>query len=308
MGKRYNLIRKWSRILNGKSVLHVNQGIGKIYSKEHIKGYYNDLSEKARWQDFDNSGIPLVLRDDGSRLYFPIAISQYGLGVYDIYLMTGNRAYLKKFINIANWLLKKQDHKGGWDTIETLGCKYSAMAQGEGSSVLVRAYQETKEVSLLIGAQKAIDLMITSINDGGTAEYQNNKVYFQEYADHNLWTVLNGWIFSIFGLYDITKISSENKYKDLLYKTLSTLKEDINYYDCSYWSYYDRSKHLSSPFYHNLHIAQLRVLYDLFGIELFLETANKWQGYNLSSIKKYRAIITKIYQKIKEPGEIIVIK
>lgn len=34
-------------MLLGKSVEHVHQGEGKVYSKDEIKGYYNDLTKKV---------------------------------------------------------------------------------------------------------------------------------------------------------------------------------------------------------------------------------------------------------------------
>ena len=40
-------IQRWTKMLVGRSVEHVNQGIGKVYSKNEIKGYYNDLTGKV---------------------------------------------------------------------------------------------------------------------------------------------------------------------------------------------------------------------------------------------------------------------
>ena len=35
-------IQRWTKMLLGKSVEHVHQGEGKVYSKGEIKGYYNE--------------------------------------------------------------------------------------------------------------------------------------------------------------------------------------------------------------------------------------------------------------------------
>ena len=37
-------------MVTGKSVLHVNQDIGKCFSTEEVKGYYNNLTEKVTMQ------------------------------------------------------------------------------------------------------------------------------------------------------------------------------------------------------------------------------------------------------------------
>ena len=36
----YN-IKKWHKMLTGKSVLHVNQDLGKYFEAKELKGYYN---------------------------------------------------------------------------------------------------------------------------------------------------------------------------------------------------------------------------------------------------------------------------
>lgn len=54
----YN-IKKWTRMCLGKSILHVDQGEGKIYSIEEIKGYYNDLTEKVtKLQEIGKNNLP----------------------------------------------------------------------------------------------------------------------------------------------------------------------------------------------------------------------------------------------------------
>jgi len=305
--KRMKLIKKWVRMLRGKSDLHIKQDIGRIYSKDKIKGYYNDLTKKVNWHgEFGKNGVPLNIKSNGDKVYFSITISQYALGNYDLYLLTNERKYYKQFKKSVDWLVNNQDVQGGWDISKVLGSKYSAMAQGEGTSVLLRAFKETKNKKYLNAAIKANELMLKSVDDGGTARYGKGKLYFEECIKEEPLLILNGWIFAIFGLFDILKIIKNEKYMDALHNTLKTLEEDIKKYDSGYWSYYDRCGHLTSPFYHRLHIAQLEVLYDLFGIEIFNTMSKKWQTYLNNYFNKSRAIVKKVWQKIKEPGDIII--
>ena len=37
---------KWYKMIIGKSIQHVPQGEGKVYSKTYLRGYYNDLTNK----------------------------------------------------------------------------------------------------------------------------------------------------------------------------------------------------------------------------------------------------------------------
>jgi len=303
LNKRIYMFKKWIRILKGKSDLHVNQSEGKIYSKNEIKGYYNNLTEKVNWyQGYDKIGIPLVVNYNGDKIYFSITISQYALGNYDLYLMTNKKIYYKQFTNSVEWLIDNQDIQGGWNVLNPMECKYSAMAQGEGISVLTRAFIESKDSKYLDAAIKASGLMLKSIENDGTARYINDKLYFEEVAKLEPSLVLNGWIFAIFGLFDIVKLTKDKKRRSMLKITLKTLENELDNYDCGYWSYYDQCGHLASPFYHRLHIAQLNVLYDLFNIKKFKMMSKRWESYSLNKFKKGKAIILKVCQKIKEPG------
>lgn len=296
------MLKKWIRILRGKSDLHVNQDEGKLYSKDKIKGYYNNLTEKINWrQGYDEKGIPLVINYDGNKVYFPTTISQYALGSYDLFLMKKKQFFYDQFINSVNWLMKNQDSQGGWNVNNLLTCKYSAMTQGEGVSVITRAFLESSDVKYLEASVKASELMLKSINNGGTARYITNKLYLEEIAKTEPSLILNGWIFAIFGLFDIAKLTKDKKYINMLNITLKTLENELDNYDCGYWSYYDQCGHLASPFYHRLHIAQLNVLYDLFDIKKFKSISNKWKLYITNKFNRNRAIIVKILQKIKEP-------
>lgn len=305
------IFSKYLRALIGRSDLHVNQGIGKIYSKEEIKGYYNDLTSKVNWcGEIDERGLPVNIKDSGEKIYFPTTIIQYGLGNYDLYLLTRKEVYLKQFWKAVEWVVKEQDDMGGWDVFNRLGSKkfykYSAMTQGEGASLLIRAFKETCDRSFLNSAKKAIDLMLLPVESGGTSRYIGKKIFLEEAIMSEPTLILNGWIFSIFGLYDISKLISE--YKDKLFQTVNTLREELYKYDCGYWSYYDQRGNISSPFYHKLHIALLEVLYEIFDIEEYKIMKKRWESYLSSKLKKIRVFIVKAYQKIKDPGDVIIVK
>lgn len=96
----------------------------------------------------------------------------------------------------------------------------SAMCQSEGVSVLLRAYMESNDKKYYLNAKKAIDFML---KDGDTTLYENENIIFQEYVSSYNLSVLNGWIFSIFGHYDFTLINKEQKYKNILNQSIETM-------------------------------------------------------------------------------------
>ena len=64
--------------------------------------------------------------------------------------------------------------------------------------------------------------------------------------------------------------------------SIKTLKDNLYIFDCGFWSKYDRDKRISSPFYHNLHIAQMEAL------GLVFDEIEFKQYYTL--FKKYKKI------------------
>ena len=259
---RYN-IKKWVNMIRGKSVYHVNQDEGKIYSITDIKGYYNNLTEKVTRFALEGSGVPKTLIENVGEIYFPTAIFQYGLGAYDLFLLNKDKDMLDKALSCADWAVENQDEKGGWDTFGYLnnGAPFSSMTQGEGASLLLRIYKEVNEEKYLRAAEKAIRFMLLPIEEGGTAKYDGEDVFFYEYTNKPL--ILNGWIFSIWGLLDAYKALQLDDLKAVLDKTLNSLVEKLADYDLGYWSKYNQKEKIASPFYHKLHIAQLRVMYEL---------------------------------------------
>lgn len=296
----YN-IKKWYKMLNGTSIRHVNQDVGKIYSKEEVSGYYNDLTEKVlKGENLQGLGIPKLKLANGEEVIFPIAVFQYGLGAYDLYLIEKKEIYLDKFKLTAEWALANQEENGAWNNFFFSSPKfpYSAMAQGEGASLLIRAYKQSGKIEYLEASKKAIDFMLMPIEDGGTTIYKDNEIFLQEFT--NKPTVLNGWIFAVFGLFDYVKVCGDLGKKELLDRTINTIVVNLRNFDNGYWSMYDIDKMITSPFYHDLHIAQLKVLYDLFGIEDFKKYYTKWTYYKTKRLYKTKAFMVKAYQKLTE--------
>lgn len=294
-------VKKWSKMIFGKSILHVDQGIGKSYKKNKISGYYNDLTEKIIRSNLKEGELPLTELPNGDKVLFSIAIFQYGLGAYDLYLQTRDEKYLTIFKNCVNWTVNNQDNNGGWKSFQYDYPKqpYSSMAQGEAISLLSRAYIEFNNEMYLSKIKQAMKLLIKPVCEGGVADYCDGKVYLKEFVNEPV--VLNGWIFSIWGVYDyLILFPKDKKIKEFYKKTLDTLIFDLPKYDLKYWSKYDMNKKVASPFYHKLHIHQLEVLYDLTGDSIFKTYSQKFNNYNNKKIYKMKAFIKKTKQKIFE--------
>lgn len=295
-------IRKWIDMLRGDSVHHVNQDKGHIYSVSEIKGYYNNLTEKVSRFGRKDDAVPKSFVDTGEEIYFSIEIFQYGLGAYDLYLLSEKKdaSYLAKVKSCAEWAVENQQEDGAWVTFayENPEYPYSAMAQGEAVSLLLRAYIETKNEKYITTANKALEFMLLPFEKGGPTKYEGDDLYLYECPRDPL--ILNGWIFALWGLMDYCKMFPEAECKPVLDKTLATLEKKLPEFDLPYWSMYEAGKRICSPFYHKLHIAQLNVMSELTGEKIYKDYADKWQRYHDNWFYRKGAFVKKASQKIFE--------
>lgn len=296
-------IKRWYLMLSGKSVFHVNQDIGKHFDKNHIRGYYNNMIEKVTKapEYVDSDSMPSLKIENGIDFLFPVGIFQYAFGLLDLYYETNDKRYINKFKDCADWAIAHQLKFGAWDNFSYYypNNPYGAMAQGEGASLLVRAYILFNNIKYLDAAKKAIDFMLIDKNHGGCTSYERNQVVLLEYPHRK--AVMNGWIFAWWGLYDYVLVThEESNYRELMNKSCKSLMETLPQFKNSYWSIYDLEGRIASPFYHNLHIAQMQAMYILTGETIFKNYAETWIKQQKSFFCKSLAFIKKSYQKIKE--------
>lgn len=204
------------------------------------------------------------------------------------------------FARASQYLLETQDSKGGWPVSVTRKLAngdlilrpgwYSAMAQGQAISTLTRMYIWSKEVKYLQAASKALDLFYRNSNEGGVRAYFMNKwVWYEEYPTVPSSFVLNGFIYSLFGLYDLMEtcdIEECQGAKDLFNDGLHSLKAMIPLYDTGSGTLYDlRHVSLLGPpnlarwDYHTTHIDQLLFLSTFVDDIYFQTTAKRWISY-----------------------------
>lgn len=310
------LLKRWAGIATGKNRVAVRQDVGKYYKLDEIAGYYNDLTGKVDSNTLlDDNGIPINEIAGGKKVYFPISIFQYALGLWDLSIGDGkNKEYQAHFLKLCDWIYEHQRSDGSWDCFSPIGYKtqtVSAMGQGEAVSVLIRAYQLTDEEKWLESAGKAAGFMFVPVNEGGVLRRDGENVYLEEYPGGNgeKLSVLNGWIFSVFGLYDYLIIKKDDeKVMKLFESTVKTMVSCLNKYDNGYWSCYDQTGRIASPAYHQLHIALLKVMSEITSEDIFLEYFNRWSKYSDSSLCRIRAVLKKVVQKLGDNPEGIIIR
>jgi hypothetical protein len=291
-------IKRWIDMLTGNSIAHVHQGIGKCYSKIDVLGYYNDLTLKVLRGDGEL--LPVERVEDGRSLLVATEIFQYGLAAYDLFLEEKEQKYFEMFEACVGWACKNQEQSGAWNNFYYVypDNPYSSMTQGEGVSLLIRAYVVSGNCEYLDRARNALSFMFLDKNNGGTAFYHNDDIILLEYT--HLPPVLNGWIFSIFGVLDYVKVTHDIEFEKSMKKSISSMKNMMPLFDNGYWSKYDNYKTIASPFYHDLHIALLEVMADLFDDPFFYKYSSIFEQYKKNKFNVVRAFTVKAFQKLKE--------
>ena len=262
LSQKVAMLRRWGRILGGGTTVAIEQGRGRASEPGQLLGYWNDLTGKVSADTLlDSEGVPLSVIAGGELRYFPIAIFQYALGCNDLYLINGQERHLGALRTCADWAIANQRVDGSWDAfgpIDSTEYTVSSMAQGEGASLLLRASRLLDNASYAECAKGAIDFMLRPLLEGVTAFYEDQGLFLEEYPQTPRRSVMNGWIFSLFGLYDMSLV--DPSYKEVFELSAQTLVNHLSDYDARYWSYYDIEHRIASPTYHKLHIASFRSL------------------------------------------------
>ncbi len=287
-----------------------------------LSEYYMPFFEKADYQGaYDPSGVPqLDYHGDIGLQYNPIAIAQYGLGNYNLYRRTADPVRRMKFLLSADWLCSHLEpnpqgifvwnHHFNWEYRDTLRAPwYSALAQGQGISVLVRAHKESLQRGsqydsrYMDAAQRALAAFFHSVDAGGVVfTDESGDLWFEEYIVTPPTHILNGFIWAAWGIYDYFLATEHPAARQLFSSAVRTLLHNLDRYDLGFWSLYEQSgtrlPMVASNFYHRLHIVQLRVMHRLTGEEKFVEVADRWERYTHSRLNRARALMYKAAFKL----------
>ncbi|KAF6732603.1 D-glucuronyl C5-epimerase [Oryzias melastigma] len=209
-------------------------------------------------------------------------------------------SHMAAFFAASDWLLRNQDERGGWPIMVTRklgeGFRplepgwYSAMAQGQAMSTLVRAYLLTKNQAYLKAALKAVGpYKVPSAQHGVKAVFMNKYDWYEEYPTSPGSFVLNGFIYSLIGLYDLAETAGEKLGREagqLFSRGMESLKAMLPLFDTGSGSIYDlrhfmlgTAPNLARWDYHTTHINQLQLLASIDNAAIFKDVIKRWKGY-----------------------------
>ncbi|XP_039258995.2 D-glucuronyl C5-epimerase-like [Styela clava] len=221
--------------------------------------------------------------------------------------------HMTHFLGASYWLLENQDHSsGGWPIMVERKFDgftdlppgwHSAMAQGHGLSTMVRAFKYTRNSSFLSALRKALKpYTVLSAEGGVKAVFMNKYVWYEEYPTTPGSFVLNGFIYSLLGLYDYKMLlfkeksrgSALNKEDEISFELvtklynegMTSLKNMLPLYDGGSRTFYDlRHFQLKSQpniarwDYHTTHMSQLALLSTIDDDPIFKRFYEYWHNY-----------------------------
>ncbi|XP_012552772.1 D-glucuronyl C5-epimerase [Bombyx mandarina] len=208
--------------------------------------------------------------------------------------------HMAQFYAAASWLVRAQRGRGGWPVparrrvaagvADLAPGWYSAMSQGHAISVLARAYSRSGDVTYLQAARRALYVLDVPSHAGGVkALWMDKFVWYEEYPTKPPLFVLNGFIYTLLGLYDLHVIEGENSMslaKKMFDDGMTSLKTLLPLFDTGSGSFYDLrhftlgvSPNIARWDYHATHVNQLYLLAGLDDDPILLNTAKRWEGY-----------------------------
>lgn len=273
-------------------------------------GYHIDMRVKARRSDWPGAW-PWA---PGEQSW--IAVAQLGLGAHERWIAGEGEEWLATACGVGDMLCDNQvaggTREGGWEhgfdlphTYELRAPWVSAMAQGEGASLLVRLHAATGDERYAHAARRALRLLGLPAEEGGTSSLLHGRPFPQEYPTSPPSFVLNGGMFAMWGLYDVALALDDARARRAFDDAVETLALNLHRWDNGWWSLYDLYPHRfanpASFAYHELHIAQLEAMHRIAPRDQLAGTAERFIRYERSHVRRTRAFATKAAFRLLVP-------
>ena len=331
MGKVSNRLNYYKRIFNAYifkknssnlSFWHTPLKVNKLTDadRQTLRAYPQNFEDKiGQIHTTDDCGVIMLdYRGNLGLQYNPNAIAQLALGYYDKFI--SGKGCSKEFLTQAAYFLNHGrlvkdgvllwEYKFPFEMRNQLTSPWrSALAQGQGISVCLRAYKLSNDDRYLDAAIKAFKSFSYLANEHpeGVLDDSDGYTWLEEYIVSPPNHVLNGFIWALYGVRDYAVVMNDKYAWSLWDDCVKTLSENLCNYDLGFWTTYDfisdRSKNHPvmpvSEYYQRLHVIQMDGCYQLTGLDKFKEYRDTWNGYLDNYFYRKVAYVWKIYFKLR---------
>lgn len=245
--------------------------------------------------ELDRQGIPVHRSRTFGATYNPAYVAWYGLVSLERQLRGGDPSGGQAFLRQVRWLVdhavRRDDGAVVWPYTAEFVEGHSvlkppwicAMAQGLAISLLVRGYRVTRQSRLLDLCLAATQVFDKNLEDGGVRTLEDGHALYEEYPCYPLPRVLDGFLFSLLGLYDLWAETGQSHVSDLFAEGLGGLKHTLEFWNYrNKWSWYGSHGYLCPPHYNKLNAALLSSLGRLTGDAGLQQCARAWDPQRLT--------------------------
>lgn len=264
------------------------QPLGRHFDADEVRGYYVDLSAKTT--------SPTA---EAPKRLVPAGLAQLALGWWERSL-NGEEQAFEAFDSTCRLLLDQGVSQGSallWPylmAVPKYGLRppwFSAMAQGQIASVFVRAASRDEQATET--ALRALRPLLDR-SEPFVVETNSGPV-LEEAPTSPPSLVLNGWIYALWGVFDVAVGLGSEEAAILFKESIESLQTTLDQYDTGWWSRYSlwaNGRDLAKPFYHRIHVVQLEALHELTGLDKFAAVAARWREYDTRAAA-VRAVLAK---------------
>ena len=265
-------------------------------------------NEDKYYSPKDTKGLPMKKYKSMGLQYNPTRISSYGLANWNRWIKFSRTDCRDIFLQVAKWFMRSENgawkYEFDWFGGDLKAPWISCMAQGQGISILVRAYRLTGENKFLNQAFMALNVLLTPIENGGLASDLEGDLFFEEYPLSQPMHVLNGFLFTMIGLIELYTVSENKKVAALIEMLGNVLQRNLYRWDLNGWSAYDlhnennKFRNFCTVSYHGLHVTQLKFIGNYLNIPLIKITGEHWDYQRRKFPLRLRAMIGKIRYRL----------
>ncbi|HTB50441.1 MAG TPA: D-glucuronyl C5-epimerase family protein [Solirubrobacteraceae bacterium] len=284
--------------------------LGPHIQADGVSGYPIDMRVKAAEQSWP----PAALSPLAEQLH--VDVIQWGLGCHERYLAGEGDGWLAAALACGEHLVAIQERagptEGGWThhfayphSLPLPPPWLSAMAQGQGASLLVRLHAQVGEQRFAEAALLALKPFAVPSSGGGVQAMLGDREFPEEYPTEPASYVLNGAIFALWGLRDVALGLDDREAGDRFAAGAETLALNLHRWDMGHWSRYDLFPHPipnpASSFYHALHISQLEAMEMFAAHAEYRRVRERFVAYAASARLRRRAFVHKCAYRVLVP-------
>jgi hypothetical protein len=194
---------------------------------------------------FDENGLPMREIDGKIPLtHLPSRIAAYGLANWNHSRGRTAPRQKQRFLDCASWFAAQSEgaFRYQFPLIGLTAGWLSCIGQGEGVSVLVRAFIETQDAAFAEAATAATAWLHRRVDDDGLLDLlPDGSPFFEEYPRTEYRHVLNGCLYALTGLADAAAagLDPNGAHVHLCESVLAGIEQNHARWEVGDWTTYD---------------------------------------------------------------------